>query len=152
MHAKTQAGWSPPSAEDSQASQRLVLSHLLSLRQPTGWPVIGADQFIDELIEGAPADEYHVDHDRVWAFVRGDILESTTMLLLGGRIWFGYRMVVGAIPLRHCINNPGLQTAHPDWLWVLPGKHLAHSEITVHNAAGHYCGPPLVLQYARAIA
>lgn len=126
---------------------RKILVHLLGLRRADGWPVIGADQFIEDPVDGALADD--LDSDHIHSFLEGSPIANGPMLLLGGRIDFAYRMVVGAIPCCRSIAWPSLIRDHPDWLWALPGKHWAHPDVTVYSNGKHYCGPPLRLEYAR---
>jgi hypothetical protein len=128
--------------QDCGACHRRELAHLLSLRRPDGWPVIGADQFIEDLLDGPLTTECAWDYEAVWRFARGGEIAFTTSLLLG-RLSFAYRMVVGAIPVCASITWTNGIVAHPDWLWAQPGKQWAHPEITVFDSKGrHYCGPP----------
>ncbi len=148
MHSTYFGIQSGTAEEDAGALDRMLLLHMLNLRRPDGWPVIGAEQFIEDLLDGSVASDPLMDRAALQDFLNGGSIAHGTTLLLGCHISFAYRMLVGAIPLTASIAWPTTATDHPDWLWAKPSKQWAHPEVPVYSNGRHYCGPLPTFRYA----
>lgn len=101
-------------------SQRL-LRYLIELRQPNGWPAIGAKQLIEEMCDDLWEDQL-AEPPTIWGWAYYAGLDSSGEHRFGSKVWTAYSQLIGKIPL---VAFESQKALWPEWLWVEPAPRWA---------------------------